>query len=131
MTAERGGDQTAHRYYPVAGQALFLVIVLGALYLYLAIFRPRYFDDMKIMSFLMLLIVGFTFFAYALALTFSSGLYLVPFTMIPLMTVIFLDSRTALFVHFVETLICSVIAVVPLEFIFMQYVAGSVAIDSI
>lgn len=131
MTAERGGDQTAHRYYPVAGQALFLVIVLGALYLYLAVFRPRYFDDMKVMSFLMLLIVGFTFFAYALALTFSSGLYLVPFTMIPLMTVIFLDSRTALFVHFVETLICSVIAVVPLEFIFMQYVAGSVAIDSI
>lgn len=131
MSAERGTSSDASRYYPVAGQALYLMIALGALYLYLYIFRRDYFDNIKKLCFIMLMIVGFTFLAYALALTFSLGLYLVPFTMVPIMTVIFLDSRTALFLHIIQTLICAVIAVVPLEFIFMQFIAGTAAIDSI
>ena len=79
----------------------------------------------------MMMIVGFTFFAYALALTFTSGLYLVPFAIVPIMGVIFLDSRTALFIDIVLILITSVIAVVPLEYIFLQFMAGTAAIDSI
>jgi len=131
MIAERGTDSGGSRYYPVAGQALYLIIALGALYLYLAIFRREYFDNLTKLSFVMLMIVGFTFFAYAIAKTFNGGLYLVPFTIVPIMTVIFLDSRTALFVDIVLVMICAVIAVFPLEFIFIQFIAGTVAIDSI
>lgn len=131
MMAERGGADAGSRIYPIAGQALYLVIIIGVLYLYLAIFRPEYFGDLKKLLFLMSMIVGFTFFAYAIARTFNGGLYLIPFTIVPIMTVIFMDSRTALFVDIALVLICSVIAVFPLEFIFIQFIAGTVAIDSI
>lgn len=130
MIADRGGS-TASTYYPIAGQALFLILLLGALYAYLYIFRRDYYNDIKIICFIMMMIVGFTFFAYALALTFTSGLYLVPFAIVPIMGVIFLDSRTALFIDIVLILITSVIAVVPLEYIFIQFMAGTAAIDSI
>ncbi len=128
---ERGAGTVSEHYYPMLGQALYLFILLGSFYIYLSVFRPAYFSDHKTLSFLMLLLVGFTFFAYTLAATFTSGLYIVPFTMVPIMTVIFLDSRTALFIHLVQVLVAAVIAVFPLEFIFMQFVAGSVAITSI
>lgn len=131
MAAERGTGTVSEHYYPVFGQALYLFLLLGVLYLYLAVFRPAYFANRKMLSFLMLLLVGFTFFSYTLASTFASGLYIVPFTMVPIMTVIFLDSRTALFLHFIQVMVAAVIAVFPLEFIFMQFVAGTVAIDSI
>ena len=131
MADERGSGTVSEHYYPVMGQALYLLLLLGSLYLYLGVFRPAYFNNNKILSFIMLLIVGFTFFAYTLASGFTSGLYIVPFTMVPIMTVIFLDSRTALFLHFVQVLIGAVIAVFPLEFIFMQFIAGTLAIDSI
>jgi len=131
LTADRGDQSDINRFYPIAGQALYLIILLGVLYAYLYIFRRDYFDNIKILSFIMLMITGFTFFAYALALALNLGLYMVPFTMVPIMTVIFLDSRTALFVHVVMMMICAVIAVVPLEFVFMQFIAGTAAIDSI
>lgn len=131
MIAERGTRDAGTKYYPIAGQALYLMILLGSLYFYLAIFRPEYFGDLKKLTFVIVMIVGFTFVAYAIAKTFVNGLYLVPFTIVPIVAVIFLDSRTALFIHIVLTLICSVIAVFPLEFIFIQFVAGTVAIDSI
>ena len=131
LADERGAGAVSDHYYPVAGQALYLLLALGVLYLYLAVFRPAYFADNKILAFLMLLLVGFTFFAYSMASAFTSGLYIVPFTMVPIMTVIFLDSRTALLMHLVQVLVGAVIAVFPLEFIFMQFIAGTVAIDSI
>lgn len=131
MIAERGTRDAGSRYYPVAGQALYLMILLGALYFYLAIFRRDYFDDLKKLTFIIVMIVGFTLVAYAIAKTFANGLYLLPFTIVPIMAVIFLDSRTALFIHIVIILICSVVAVFQLEFIFIQFVAGTLAIDSI
>lgn len=131
LADERGSGTVSDHYYPVAGQALYLLLILGVLYLYLAVFRKAYFADNKVLSFLMLLLVGFTFFAYTMAAAFNSGLYIVPFTMVPIMTVIFLDSRTALFMHLIQVLVAAVIAVFPLEFIFMQFIAGTVAIDSI
>ena len=131
LADERGAGSVSDHYYPVAGQALYLLLSLGVLYLYLAVFRPAYFDNHKILAFLMLLLVGFTFFAYTMATAFTSGLYIVPFTMVPIMTVIFLDSRTAFFLHLIQVLVAAAIAVFPLEFIFMQFIAGTVAIDSI
>lgn len=131
MATERGADSVSEHYYPVLGQALYLALALGVFFLYLAVFRPEYFADNKKVCFMMLMLTGFTFFAYTMAAGFTSGLYIVPFTMVPIMAVIFLDSRTAMYIHVIQILIVAVIAVFPLEFIFMQFLAGTVAIDSI
>jgi len=131
LADERGSGTISKHYYPIAGQALYMVILFGALYAYLYIFRRDYFDNNRTVLFLMTLIGVFTLFAFTMDATFRSGLFIVPFTMVPILVLIFLDSRTAYFCHLIEVLICAILASFSLEFIFLQFIAGVVAIDSL
>lgn len=131
MIEERGQGIISQHHYPVAGQILYMLILFGALYGYLFFFRPKYFDDDRTVVFLMSLVTVFTLFAFAMQATFRMGLYIAPFTMIPILVLVFLDSRTAYFVHLVEVLTCAIISAYPSEFIYLQFIAGVVAIDSL
>ncbi len=131
MAEERNQGQLSKHHYPIAGQVLYLVILIGALYGYLYFFRPKFYANDRTIIFLMVFTVVFTLFAFAMNATFRLGIYLVPFTMVPIMVVVFLDSRTAYFTHLIEVLICTLVVTLPLEFVFMQFIAGVTAIDSL
>lgn len=131
LADERGSSTLSKHYYPIAGQTLYMLILFGALYGYLYIFRRQYFDDNRTVLFLMVLIGVFTLFAFTMDATFRSGLLIVPFTVVPILVLIFLDSRTAYFCHLIQVLICAILASFSLEFIFIQFIAGVVAIDSL
>ncbi len=131
MSEERNAGHLTQHHYPMAGQTLYLIILLGSLYGYLYFFRPKFFYDDRTTIFLMSFVVVFSLFAFAMEAGFRLGLYIVPFTMVPIMIVVFLDSRTAYFCHLVVVLLCALVAASPLEFVFMQFVAGIVAIDSL
>lgn len=131
MIDERSDTKITQHHYPIAGQALYMVILLGALYGYLFFFRPGYFNDDRTVIFLMSLVTFFTLFAFAMQAAFRSGLYIVPFTIVPILVLIFLDSRTAYFTHLIEVLMCAIVSSFPLEFVFLQFIAGVVAIDSL
>ena len=49
----------------------------------------------------------------------------------PILTRVFFDSRTALFLHFTTILITSIIVPAPVEFFFIQIVVGMVAVSSL
>lgn len=128
---ERGKGTISQHYYPVAGQILYMLILYGSLYAYLYIFRRDYFDDDRTVIFIVSLIGLFTLFAFAMQATFSTGYYITPFTIVPILILIFLDSRTAYFGHLILVLICAINSSFALEFIFLQFIAGVVAIDSL
>lgn len=128
---ERGKGTISQHYYPVAGQILYMLILYGSLYAYLYIFRRDYFDDDRTVIFIVSLIGLFTLFAFAMQATFSTGYYITPFTVVPILILIFLDSRTAYFGHLILVLICAINSSFALEFIFLQFIAGVVAIDSL
>lgn len=121
----------SRHYYPVAGQVLYIAILIGILYSYLYYFRRDYFDDTRRLLFLMMMVTGFALLAYAMHASFRMGIYLVPFAMLPVMVLIFMDSRTAIFAHTVAVLLSAIVVSFQLEFIFLQFVAGVVAIDSL
>lgn len=128
---ERGNSSISQHYYPMAGQILYLLILYGMLFAYLYIFRRDYFEDDRTVVFIVTLIGLFTLFAFAMQAGFSTGFYITPFTIVPILVLIFLDSRTAYFCHVILVLICAIVASFALEFIFMQFIAGVVAIDSL
>lgn len=128
---ERGKGAISQHYYPIAGQILYMVILYGAIYAYLFIFRHDYFEDDRTVIFLMSLIGIFTLFAFAMEAGFRMGYYITPFTIVPILVLIFLDSRTAYFCHVIQVLICAIVASFALEFVFIQLIAGFVAIDSL
>ena len=131
MIDDRGDGKISQHHYPVAGQILYMVILFAALYSYLYYFRPDYFSDNRTVVFLMSLLTVFTLFTFAMQAAFRSGLYISPFTMVPILVLVFLDSRTAYFAHLIQVLICTIVAPFPLEFVFIQFIAGVVAIDSL
>lgn len=131
MADERTAGTVTEAHYPIAGQTLYIAILFGALYCYFFFFRRQYFENDRMMIFVMTLMTGLTLFAFAMDATFAFGFYLVPFTILPIITEIFMDARTALYVYMIEILICAVITSFALEFIFLEFIAGVVAIDSL
>ncbi|MBQ9077448.1 MAG: HDIG domain-containing protein [Muribaculaceae bacterium] len=131
MMAEKGLGRDNGNIYPLLGQMLFVIILLAALYCYLYFFRRDMYDDFRSIVFIMLMVVGFTVLAFFMTQTFRNGLYVVPFTIIPIMMLIFFDARTGLFCHIITVMLCSITATFPLEYVFIQFIAGITAINSL
>lgn len=131
ISKERNTGTSQHFIYPLLGQALFIIILLSALYCYLYFFRREIFDNIRALLFIMLMVVAFAIFAFAMKIAFGNGLYIVPFTIIPIMILVFFDSRTALFCLIIDAMLCSGIASNAFEFIFVQFIAGVTAVYSL
>jgi cyclic-di-AMP phosphodiesterase PgpH len=114
-----------------AGYFLLVIISLTVLLVFLALFRKDIFADNLRVTLLLLLIVMMVF---IYTWTLKSGffnLYLVPFCIIPIIIRAFYDTRLALFTHIVIILIVGFMAPNGFEFVFLQIIAGMVAIFSI
>ncbi len=131
ISSHRSVMKVDKHHYPIVGQSLYVIILLTVLYCYFHFFRRRIFQSMRSMVFIMLLLCAFQIMAFIMHDTFRNGLYLMPFTVVPIIMVIFFDGRSAFFMHVAQVLLCSMVATFPLEFIFLQLVAGTAAINSL
>lgn len=131
MQAERGNGADGNGLYAWLAKSLFVGILFMLLGVFLYYFRRRLWRQPKVVAFLVGLVTAFCIFAFIMSNSFDMGLYIVPFSMVAIMIIVFFDGRTAMFTTLVATLLCSVIAHFPLEFIAMQFVAASIAINSL
>lgn len=118
------------RAWSMMGKSILVVLFLCLFVIYLYVFRRQYLNDLSMVLFfnmLMVIVVGLA----CLVLRFDLSIYLIPFAWIPILTSVFFDSRTALFLHFTTVLVVSVIAPAPVEFFFVQMVVGMVAVSSL
>lgn len=113
------------------GQWLYILVCMMVLYLFLHIYRPGFFGNIRKMTFLMSFITLFVIFSIVMFEYVTSGIYLVPFAAVPVVTLIFFDSRTAIFSLGATVLISALVATYQFEFIFLQLLAGLVATFSI
>ncbi|MCP9611599.1 HD family phosphohydrolase [Coprobacter tertius] len=120
-----------HRETTLLGEAIVITCLFSFFYLFLALFRPHIFNDLRSLGFLLLMIVSVTLTAYFLTQMKLLGIYLVPFAILPIIVVTFLDSRIALYAHLITVLLCAFAAPFSLEFIFLQIIVGMTAIDSL
>lgn len=112
------------------GRLLFTALIFGCIPVYFLINRREWFIPRR-MAAILLLMVGFYVFAMATAHTFMSGIYLVPLAMLPVIVMVFFDSRTAFFINILEVILCSVWASFQFEFIVVESIAGTAAIFSL
>lgn len=122
---------TSKSHYPILGQLVIVLLLLASIYVFLALFRWRFFGDLRKMVFLMLLITVFTLAAFLLKGTFGFSAYVIPFALIAIMITSLFDSRTAMFVFLVELLLCALALNLTLQFVFLQMVAGVTAVFSL
>lgn len=116
--------RTSYNPYLLVGQ--FLIITLGLLmvFLFLYHFRQEILSHFTKTSFILSLIILFVFVAQKAIQIDLKSIYLVPFTLLPIIIRSFYDSRLALFIHTITILIISYFLPNSFEFMFMQYMAG-------
>ena len=118
------------RKLSILGEAILVVLFLCLFVVYLYVFRIQYLRSTSTLLFFALQM--FIVIALAcLALRFNLSVYLIPFVWAPILTRVFFDSRTALYLHFTTILITSIVVPAPVEFFFIEIVSGMVAVSSL
>ena len=113
------------------GNFILVSLAISMLVIFLALFRKEIYVDNSRIILLMLLIVLITYmFLWARKIN-VFDMYLVPVCILPIVVRAFYDTRTALFSHIVTLLIIGFEAPGGFEFMFIQTIAGMVAIFSI
>ncbi|MBR1879085.1 MAG: HDIG domain-containing protein [Paludibacteraceae bacterium] len=127
------GDSFGQKQHTLSilGEAILVLLFLSMFVLYLYVFRPQYLRSTSTILFFCLQILIVIGLACCLLRFSSLSIYLIPFAWVPILTRVFFDSRTALFLHFTTILIASLIAPAPVEFFFIQITVGMVAVSSL
>jgi len=118
-------------YLILLGQLIMVSIVLMMFWLFLEKYRSDLMQNNWQVTFLLLLIAGMVIMASLAQRIPNINLYLVPFCLIPVIVRSFFDSRIALFAHIVTLIIVGFEAPNGFEFMFLQLIAGIIAIFSL
>lgn len=131
LLAERGNGAGGNGVNVWIAKSIYVGLLFSLIGAFLYFFRRRLFMQPKVVAYLVGLVVAFSIFSFVMSGSFDMGLYIVPFSMIAIMVIVFFDGRTAMFTTLTTTLICAPIAHFPLEFLAMQFVGASIAINTL
>lgn len=131
MLAKQNTHDSYHKHYTLAGKVLVFGCIIAFLYAFMAFFRRRMWSNNRALMLIMLLTTIVSIAAFVASTRGFNAIFLVPVTIVPIIIVTFFDSRTAMYVHLITTIICSFAAADPMLYIFLQIVAGMAVIDSL
>lgn len=131
LLAERGNGAGGNGVNVWIAKSIYVGLLFSLIGAFLYFFRRRLFMQPKVVAYLVGLVVAFSIFSFVMSGSFDMGLYIVPFSMIAIMVIVFFDGRTAMFTTLTTTLMCASIAHFPLEFLAMQFVGASIAINTL
>ena len=114
------------------GVGLYIVILILLFALYLYTYRRKLLDSLRHVLFFTILMALLITTAFLVLRHVSVGyIFLIPFAWVPIITRVFYDSRTAIFIHLITVLIVSIAAPAPYVFILLQIIAGVIAVISL
>jgi putative nucleotidyltransferase with HDIG domain len=114
--------------YIFLGKMILVIIPMILLYLFLYNFRTEVLQSPREVTFLLLLLLIMVAVS-SFTINFNVlSIYFLPFAIVPIMVRTFFDSRMALFIHIIIVMIVGFWAPNSYEFIFLNLIAGIVAI---
>lgn len=114
----------------LTGQLLIVLLTMSVLFLFILLYRREVLKSLTQTIFVLLMIVLFVVIA-SLTIQFKNiHLYFIPFALLPIIVRTFYDSRLAIFIHMTTILLIGFIAPNGFEFVYIQFIAGVVAIFS-
>lgn len=126
---ERG--EGINRYMVSIGKGLLISILLGLVFAFLYIYRRDILNQFRKLAFLMLFMVSMVLLSSFINIFPNLHIYLVPLAIFPIIVRTFFDSRTAIFMLIITTLLIGFYAPNNYEFILLQVSAGIVSVFSL
>jgi putative nucleotidyltransferase with HDIG domain len=119
------------RQLVIVGKFILVLTSMMVLFLFLRTFRKEVLDSNVRISFILLIMVLMIVIAGTTLRFNLISVYLLPFAILPIILKTFFDSRLALFVHIITILLIGFFVPNGFEFVFLNVVAGMVAIISL
>lgn len=128
---EDEGKISGNQMYVTLGQFLIISLALCILLVFLYLFRKDIYYNNRLLSIIMIVIIGMlAVLSWAIKIKIPN-LYYIPFCSVPIIIRILFDSRVALNIHLLMVLLAALFVPNSYEFVFLQFMAGIVAIYSI
>lgn len=112
----------------VLGQLLYVLVFMTLFTIYLVKYNKNYFNKPRNILMLYTMIIIFPIMVSILARQTFLSVYILPLAMVPMLSQVFLDSRTAFITHLCVTMVSALAINDNFEFITIQIVAGLTAI---
>jgi len=120
-----------HRNYVFCGQFVMIALCVSLLMVFLQFFRPSIYYNNRLVFIIMAVVVAMLgVLSWAIGMKIPS-LYYIPYCSVPIIFRVLFDTRVALNIHLLMVLIAALFVPNSYEFVFLQFVAGMVAIYSI
>ncbi len=119
------------RYLVSIGKGMFIVSLLILIFAFLYIYRNDVLRQARKLTFLMLFMVGMVLISSFINTFPNLHIYLVPLAIFPIIVRTFFDSRTAIFMLIITTILIGFYAPNNYEFILLEVSAGIVAVFSL
>jgi len=117
--------------YVSLGQFMIISLSISLLLVFLYLFRKDIYYNNRLLSIIMIVIVGMLFvLSWAVKIKIPS-LYYIPYCGVPIIIRILFDTRVALNIHLLMVLLAALFVPNSYEFVFLQFMTGMVAIYSI
>ncbi|HHJ09276.1 MAG TPA: HDIG domain-containing protein [Bacteroidetes bacterium] len=122
---------SANHLLVLLGQFLLVTVILLMLFLFLMYFRTYIFAHSKDMLFIFFLLIIFVGLSRWIISNPTLSYYLIPLAIVPIIIRTFYDARLALFIYMILLMIVGFFAPNSFEFVFMNFIAGIIAIISL
>ena len=117
--------------WKVIGEVMLIVVLIVLFLVYFVLFRPKVLESIRATEFMILMMLGMLGLLALVTQYLELNEYIVPFAMLALVVRVFFDSRTALYVHIITVLLAGLMVPDATEFVFLQILAGMVAVSSL
>ncbi len=124
-------DSHSNGILVLTGQFILVSSIFAILFLYLFFYNTKIFNNNRKLLYFPFFSVLIVVISAAVAKQQVLDIYLVPFTILPLITATFYKPRTAFLHHIITILLIGYIAANGFEYIFIQFVVGFVAISGV
>jgi putative nucleotidyltransferase with HDIG domain len=114
----------------IGGRAIIVTLIVLVMLMYLMFFHDEVFANNKKVLLILLSISLMVVITALMVKNRSTYLYLVPFSLLPIVIRVFFDTRVALFVHLITCLVVGLMVSNSFEFALLQLSTGMVAIQS-
>lgn len=127
---ESRSGTTVNRMMILLGQIILITAIMSMLYLFLFHFKKEIFLNNFHVLFILLQVTLFVVLIRLAATTEGINCYFIPLVIVPIIIRTFFDSRLALFIYMVLLMITGFLVPDSFEFVFLNFIAGIVAIFS-
>ncbi len=110
------------------GYMLLTMLVLGSFMMYVHAYRREIIDNWRFLAFVLVWLLAFSYLTKIVGQVDALSVYVIPYCIVPVVVRHFFTYRLAFFTHVMVVLISVFLTTLGYQFIFMQIVAGVIAV---